>query len=139
MPSPGSGRITLATVQTWPKFLDLPGTIDKTCALIAEAAGHGANVIAFPESFIPAYPYWAWLESPLDTQDWFKQLYQASMTVPGPWTDRLGEAAREHDVVVIVGVNEIDPVLTGTIYDTNVIIDNSLNAERARLDSVSFN
>ena len=124
MTASGSRSITLATVQTWPKFLDLPGTVDKTCALIAEAAGNGANVVAFPEAFIPAYPYWVWLESPLDTQDLFKELYQASMTVPGPWTDRLGVAVREHNVVVVVGVNEIDSVLTGTIFNTNIIIDN---------------
>ena len=111
-------------MQTAPRFLDLAGTVDKTCSLIGEAANNGASVIAFPEAFIPAYPYWAWLNTPLDNQKWFEELHQASLTVPGPWTDRLCEAARDHDAVVVVGVNEIDPVLTGTIFNTNLIIDN---------------
>src|SRR5260370_29822132 len=50
-----------------------------------------------------------------------------SITVPGPWIDVLCGCAKENDVVVVIGVNEIDPILTGTIYNTNLIIDNHGN------------
>jgi len=114
----------VAAVQTYPKFLDVKGTIEKACAFIKEAATHGASIIAFPEAFVPAYPYWAWLESPLESQKRFQTLYLNSMTVPGQWTDVLCGCAKENDVVVVIGVNEIDPTLTGTIYNTNLVIDN---------------
>ena len=117
-------RFTIAAVQTAPKFLDLAGTVEITCAFIREAAKHGAKLVAFPEAFIPAYPYWVWLESPLDSHLRYKTLYQQSMTVPGPWTDILCKTALEHDIIAVIGVNEIDPVLTGTIFNTNLIIDN---------------
>lgn len=120
-------QFKVAAVQTGPVFLDLEATVDKTCLLMEEAARNGASLVAFPEAFIPAYPYWAWLDSPLQGTGYFKALYKNSMTVPGPSTDQLCTAARESDIIVVVGVNEIDPVLTGTIYNTNVLIDNHGN------------
>ena len=52
--------VTVAAVQATPVFLDREATADKVCALIQEAADHGAELIVFPESFIPAYPDWVW-------------------------------------------------------------------------------
>jgi nitrilase len=117
-------QFKVAAVQTWPRFLDIKGTIEKVCALIKESASHGASIIAFPEAFVPAYPYWAWLETPLESQERFQTLYLNSITVPGPWTDILSSCAKENNAVVVVGVNEIDPTLTGTIFNTNLVIDN---------------
>jgi len=114
-------------VQTAPKFLDLKGTVDKACSLIKEAAMNGATLVAFPEAFVPAYPYWAWLESPLESHRYFKAIYHNSIAVPGPWTQVLCSTARECNIIVAIGVNEIDPILTGTIFNTNLIIDNHGN------------
>ncbi len=114
----------VAAVQTAPVFLNLRATVEKTCALIGEAARNGAALVAFPEAFIPAYPYWAWVETPLESRRYYTMLYENAVTIPGPWIDMLCEAAREHHIIVVVGVNEIDPVRIGTIYNTNVIIDN---------------
>lgn len=116
--------VRVAAVQTAPCFLNLPSTIEKACRLIREAAAHGASLVAFPEAFIPAYPYWAWLESPLESQERFGALYRSSITIPGEWTDVLARCAREHGIVTIIGVNEVDPLLTGTIFNTNLILNN---------------
>lgn len=120
-------RFKVAAVQTAPKFLDTEGTIDKAVSFIKEAARNGASLIAFPEAFVPAYPYWAWIESPLESHRYFKILYKAAITVPGPFTEILCSAARENNTVVVIGVNEVDSVLTGTIFNTNLIIDNHGN------------
>ena len=57
-------KYKVAVVQAAPVFLDLDATIDKTIALIEEAAAQGAKLIAFPETFIPGYPWQIWLGAP---------------------------------------------------------------------------
>lgn len=52
--------IRVAVTQAEPVWLDLNGTVDKTCKLIADAAANGAKLIAFPECWIPGYPCWIW-------------------------------------------------------------------------------
>jgi nitrilase len=114
----------VAAVQTSPCFLNLKGTVAKACDFIREAAANGASIVAFPEAFIPAYPYWAWLESPLESQKRFQALYLNSITIPGEWTEVLSHCARANNIITVIGVNEVDPLLTGTIFNTNLIIDN---------------
>ena len=52
-------KCKVAAVQTAPRFLNLQATADKAVSFIKEAARNGASVVAFPEAFVPAYPYWA--------------------------------------------------------------------------------
>lgn len=119
---PGLMKSKVAAVQTAPVFLDVARTIDKACALIAEAAGNGARLVAFPEVFVAAYPYWNWLMTPIEGADWFERLYHASIVIDGSEVGRLRACAREHDCVVVIGINERDPYSVGTIYNTNLII-----------------
>jgi nitrilase len=112
----------VAAVQTAPVFLDPAATVDKACALIAEAAGNGAKLVAFPEVFVPGYPYWNWLMTPIEGGIWFERLCRAAITIPGPEVDRLCAAAREHDCVVVIGVNERDRRSVATLYNTNIVI-----------------
>ena len=48
--------VTVAAVQATPVFLDREATADKVCALVKEAAAHGAELIVFPESSMDADP-----------------------------------------------------------------------------------
>ncbi|MPY85926.1 MAG: carbon-nitrogen hydrolase family protein, partial [Actinophytocola sp.] len=48
----------LATVQASSVFLDRDRTVELVCDLIADAGRNGAQVIGFPENFIPGHPYW---------------------------------------------------------------------------------
>ncbi|MCW3836934.1 carbon-nitrogen hydrolase family protein [Sphingomonas canadensis] len=112
----------VAAVQSAPVFLDPEATVDKACALIAEAAANGARLVAFPEVFVAAYPYWNWLMNPIEGAPWFERLYHASVDLEGPQVARLRAAAREHGCVVVIGINERDPLSVGTLYNTNLII-----------------
>jgi nitrilase len=56
----------VAVVQAAPVFMQLEPTIDKGIALIEEAARSGARLIAFPECWVPAYRWWAWLSAPVE-------------------------------------------------------------------------
>ena len=111
-----------AAVQASPVFLDTQATISKTVALIQEAARNGADLVAFPEVFVPGYPYWSWIADPITCSPWFEKLVRASILVPGPEIDQLRAAARDHGVYVVIGVNERSPVSLGSIYNTLVFI-----------------
>ncbi|SKB81925.1 aliphatic nitrilase [Soonwooa buanensis] len=118
------GKFKAATVQTSAVYFDIEATIDKACKLIAEAASNGAELVAFPEVFICAYPYWNWIMNPVQGSKWFKKLYENSISVDDPRLQKLFDAARLHNINVVIGINEKDKRKTGTIYNTNLIISN---------------
>lgn len=112
----------IAAVQAAPVFLDLDATVTKACALIEEAAGEGASLIAFPEAFVPGYPLWVWFVPPGKTHP-LRELYHAlhsnSVAIPGPHVGRLAEAAADHGVTVAIGVNERNAEGSdSTLYNT---------------------
>jgi len=115
-------KYTVAAVQAAPVYLDAAATVQRACSLIAEAGRNGARLIAFPEVFVPGYPYWNWITDPVSGSEWFKKLSMASITVPGPEVDTLCAAAREHSIHVVIGVNERSPVSWGAIYNTMLFI-----------------
>ena len=115
-------KFTAAAVQTAPVFLDPAATTEKACSLIREAASNGARLVAFPEVFISAYPYWSWIMSPIEGGPWFQKLYEGSVEVPGPEIAAIATTARECGVNVVIGVNERTRESHGTLYNTLVTI-----------------
>jgi nitrilase len=107
--------VTVAAVQATPVFLDREATTDKVCALVKEAAGHGAELIVFGESFIPAYPDWVWRTPAWSDNEFVKRLYANAVSVPGATLQRVADAAAEASAYVVVGVTEVDG---GTLYNT---------------------
>lgn len=74
--SKSSTTIKVAVTQAEPEWLDLEKAVQKTCALIEEAASNGAKLISFPEVWITGYPAWIWLESLL-----FFQCFRCSISL----------------------------------------------------------
>jgi predicted amidohydrolase len=116
-------KTLVACVQAAPVFLDTEKTIAKACALIREAGSKGARVIALPEVYVSAYPYWNWMMDPLQGSPWFRKLYKSAILAPGPETALLGQAAKDANAFVVIGVNERSPVSSGTLYNTNLIFN----------------
>jgi nitrilase len=118
--------VRVAAVQATPVFLDREATVDKACALIAEAGRNGARLAVFPEGFVPSYPLWAWYIPPIRTKEarvLYDELLQQSVTVPGPTVERLGEAARDAGVTVVMGINERNAEASGTtLYNSLLFI-----------------
>jgi nitrilase len=115
--------VKVACIQAEPVVLDREATIDKLERLAAEAAGHGAQLLVFPEAFVPAYPSSLWARalagwSQPGAKEAFALLARESVAVPGPATDRIGAAAREHGVWIVTGVTEVDPARPATLYNT---------------------
>jgi predicted amidohydrolase len=114
--------IKVASAHVAPVFLNLPATIEKTCSIIAEAAGQGAQLIAFPETFVPAFPVWSALRAPIHNHELFRRLVAQSMLVQGPEMARLRAAARRHDILVSLGFNEANRGSVGCLHNSNVLI-----------------
>ena len=113
--------VKVACVQAEPVVLDRAATIDKLEGLVAEAAGEGAKLALFPETFIPVYPSSRWvrfLAGGGDGKTTFGRLARESVEVPGPDTERLGAIAREHSIRLAVGVNER---AGGTLYNALLV------------------
>jgi len=110
-------RFTAAAVQAAPVFLDRDATIDKACDLIGEAGRAGADLIVFPETWIPGYPFWTTSQR-VFSGDVFAQLWKNAVEIGSPAADRLAEAARDANAYVVVGVNERDTVSRGTLYNS---------------------
>ncbi|MGH8668828.1 MAG: carbon-nitrogen hydrolase family protein [Burkholderiales bacterium] len=115
-------KLKVAAAHVAPVFLDAARTTDKACALIREAARAGARLVAFPESFVPGFPVWAGVQAPIRNHDYFKRLAASSVSVPGQEVDRLRAAAREHAVLVSIGISERGPASVGCLWNSNLLI-----------------
>lgn len=116
-------KFKAAAIQTAPVFLDREATVEKACRLIEEGADNGAKLIAFPEVYIPAYPYWNRFDNPYRGKKYFGELVKNAVEVPSPSTERLCQCARKADAYVVIGINEKVPETLGTLYNTNLLID----------------
>jgi len=112
----------VAIAHAAPVFLDLAATVEKTCSLIQEARRNGAGLVAFPETFIPAFPVWSALRSPIYNHDLFCRLAANSMLVPGPELDRVCDTVKQAGVIVSLGFNERSDASLGCIFNSNVLI-----------------
>ena len=117
-------QIKVAVVQAAPILFDREATVEKACSLIEEAAEQGAQLILFPEAFIPAYPRGLAFgtvvgsRSPVGRRVW-QRYWENTVEVPGPTTFRLGDAAKKANVYLAIGVIERDAARsTGTVYCT---------------------
>ena len=99
-------KFKAAAVQASPVFLDLDKTVDKSLALIKEAASKGAALIAFPETFIPGYPWFIWLDSPAWGMQFVQRYHDNSLVYGSPQADRLAEAAKDNNIMVVMGHSE---------------------------------
>jgi nitrilase len=115
-------KFKVAAVQAAPVFLDTRATVDKACRLIREASGRGASLVVFPEVFVPAYPYWSWVGTPIAASPWFQKLCEAAVEVPGPEVARIAQAARDCGVHVAIGINERTSRSVSLLYNTMLLI-----------------
>ena len=115
------GRIVrAAAVQIAPDFESEDGTLAKVCDAIDAAADKGAQIVVFPETFVPYYPYFSFVQPPVLQGPAHIRLMERAVVVPGPVTLAVAERARARGVVVVLGVNERDH---GSLYNTQLVFD----------------
>src|SRR6266516_1161401 len=126
--------VKVACVQAEPVILDLERTLDKLEQLVAEAAGNGAELVVFPETFVSVYPSSVWGKffagwNHEGAKQAFARIAQSAVAVGSPAERRLGAAAKELGVWLVTGVNEVDAQRPGTIY--NALLYHSPDGELA--------
>lgn len=112
--------IRAAAAQLAPDLHSADGTISKILDIIDDAAGRGVELIVFPETIVPYYPYFSFVLPPAASGSEHLRLYELSVRIPGPVTDALSERARTHGMVLVVGVNERDH---GSLYNSQLVFD----------------
>jgi aliphatic nitrilase len=124
--------IRAAAVQIAPDFDAIDGTLNRVCDAIDRAASQGVELIVFPETIVPYYPYFSFVTPPVQMGAAHMRLYERAVSVPGPVTDAVADRARRHAMVVVLGVNERD---FGSLYNTQLVFDadGSLVLKRRKL------
>ncbi|MEK7254463.1 MAG: carbon-nitrogen hydrolase family protein [Bacteroidota bacterium] len=124
-------NIHLAIVQESPVYLNLPLSLEKAEILVKEAAGQGAELIVFGETWLCGYP--AWLDYCPEVALWnhepvkhvFSRMHQNAVTVPGEAVGFLSNLAKTHRAVIAVGVCEAvqEGLGSGTLYNSFLLFD----------------
>ena len=99
-------KYRVAAVQAAPVFLDLGASIDKAIGLIEQAAAGGAKLVAFPETWLPGYPSFIWLDSPAWGMQFIQRYHDNSLVYGSPEADRLAPAAHQHPMLVLIGPSQ---------------------------------
>lgn len=109
----------VAAVQAAPEFLDVEKAVAKAIRLIEEAASNGASLIAFPEVWIPGYPWWIWVDSPAWGMQFVRRYFENSVEVGDKHFERIREAAAANNIYVVMGFSERSG---GTLYLSQAIL-----------------
>lgn len=112
--------VRAAAVQIAPDLTSRAGTIERVLNAIADAAEKGADLIVFPETFVPYYPYFSFVLPPIQQGPEHLRLYEEAVVVPSPETQAVADAALKRGVVIVLGINERD---NGSLFNTQLIFD----------------
>jgi nitrilase len=85
--------IRAAAVQLSPVLYSREGTVERVVAKIDELATRGVQFATFPETVVPYYPYFSFVQRPYEMSVEQIRLLEQGVTVPSPTTHALGEAA----------------------------------------------
>jgi nitrilase len=112
--------IKAAAVQISPVLYSREGTVDKVVQNIIELGRQGVQFATFPETVVPYYPYFSYVQRPFEMGAEHLRLLEQAVTVPSAATHAIGDACKHAEMVVSIGVNERDG---GTLYDTQLLFD----------------
>jgi nitrilase len=107
-------------VQISPVLYSREGTVEKICRQIVELGHQGVQFATFPETVVPYYPYFSFVQRPYEMAAQYHQLLEQAVTVPSDATRAIGDACTQAGIVASIGVNERDG---GTLYNTQLLFD----------------
>jgi nitrilase len=109
-----------SVVQAAPVFFNKAKTVDKILQLITQASSEKSSLILFPEVFIPGYPRGLIFGTTIggrtaEGREMLLRYWENSITVPGPETQLIAQAAKHANAYVVIGVTEKDTI-SDTLY-----------------------
>ncbi|KAI1959121.1 hypothetical protein LOZ58_004829 [Ophidiomyces ophidiicola] len=117
-----NAKVTVAAAHAAPVFMDKAATTDKVVRLIHQAGRQGIELLVFPETFVPGYPYWTECYPPIQQVDAQAQYIEQSVAVDGDEIKRVQAACRAANVAVSLGISE--RVSGGyTLFNSQVTVD----------------
>lgn len=117
-----SHSVKVAAVHAAPVFLDRAATTAKAISIIREAARAGAQLIAFPETYIPAFPVWSGLWVPTENHDLFALMVEQSVSPKGAEIAALRREAKTLGICISMGISESSPASVGALWNSFIII-----------------
>ena len=103
-----------------PVLYSREGTVEKVVDKIAQLGRHDVEFATFPETIVPYYPYFSFVQRPFELNREHLRLIDQAVTIPSPEVDAIADAARQAGIVVSIGVTERDG---GTLYNTQLLFD----------------
>ncbi|WP_423459688.1 carbon-nitrogen hydrolase family protein [Ottowia sp. VDI28] len=120
MPALQHPKIRVAAVQAAPAFLDLDASIDKTISIMEDAAKKGVQFVAFPETWIPGYPWWIWVSAPALGMQFVQRYFDNSLSLDSAEFLKLRDAAKRLGIWLALGYSERSG---GSLYMGQALID----------------
>lgn len=114
--------VRAAACHASPVFLSARATTDKALSLIHQAAKNKANLIVFPETYIPAFPLWSSLRAPTENHDLFRRMALESVFVDGEEIQAIRATAKQTGAIVSMGISEKVHSSSATLYNSNLLI-----------------
>ncbi|MBB6521700.1 carbon-nitrogen hydrolase family protein [Pseudoteredinibacter isoporae] len=124
-----SNSFKAAAVQAAPEFMNIDAGVDKAIALIEQAAAQGAAIIAFPECWLPGYPWWLWLSCTAHNMKYFQAYHENCVEIGDRHCERLTRAAKDNQIMISMGFSERDH---GSLYIAQMLIGNDGEILQAR-------
>lgn len=118
-------KVKVAAAQIVPAFMKKDPTVQRVCDAIHKAAANGAQLIVFPETLIPGYPYWRSLQPVSRWSQLMVEYQKNALLIPSDDTARICEAAKKANIICAIGCTELsDRPGSQTLYNTILFVDN---------------
>ncbi|KAJ8116014.1 hypothetical protein OPT61_g2461 [Boeremia exigua] len=117
-----AGPIRVAACHAAPVFLSAKSTTQKAISMIKTASKNSANLVIFPETYIPAFPVWSSLRAPTQNHDLFKRMAEQSILAGGEEIQALQNTAQETKTYLSIGISERTRYSSGTLFNSNIFI-----------------
>tara|TARA_Y200000002_G_scaffold382766_2_gene401192 strand:- start:1285 stop:2268 length:984 start_codon:yes stop_codon:yes gene_type:complete len=115
--------IKVSAVHAAPVYLDKDKTTKKIIEFIIKASKENSKIVVFPETYLPGFPIWNALDTPINNHEFFVQYQKNSVEIGGNEIKNIAEAAKKNHIIVSLGFSEKVNYSSGCLFNSNILID----------------